>query len=319
MLAGKITDDHGAKSNQRTLSIVSHNLFMVSKKLANWEQETRARLIVEADYIKNRDIVVLQEVFDPHARQILKAGLLHQYPYQTDVVGQTKGTQTAKWDSTTGAFASWALENGGTMVLSKWPILEQRQHIFSNACGVETAFNFGFVYAKIDYPGGPLHVLGTHLQPQDPYCFLVAPETVRRSQLQEIHAFMAHQLQSDGVSLLSNDTVIYAGDMNIIRSSAAEYASMLLALEAVPPDEYVGLNATWHPLENALAGYYWPNGGPEFLDYVLLHNQYRRRVMRSRLEALMAKSGQEYMVASGDRYHELSDHYPVLMSIELLV
>ncbi|EMO29433.1 sphingomyelinase C domain protein [Leptospira interrogans serovar Bataviae str. HAI135] len=68
-----------------------------------------------------------------------------EYPDKTDVIGKTKDD----WDQTLGDFRTQT-NNGGVVVLSKWPIQEKIQYIFKNhGCGNDTFYNKGFVYVKI--------------------------------------------------------------------------------------------------------------------------------------------------------------------------
>ena len=47
---------------------MTHNVYMLSTNLyPNWGQTERADLIGAADYIKNQDVVILNEVFDNSA------------------------------------------------------------------------------------------------------------------------------------------------------------------------------------------------------------------------------------------------------------
>lgn len=51
-----------------TLKVMTHNVYMLSTNLyPNWGQSERADLIGAADYIKNQDVVILNEVFDNSA------------------------------------------------------------------------------------------------------------------------------------------------------------------------------------------------------------------------------------------------------------
>lgn len=58
-----------ASTNQNdALKVMTHNVYMLSTNLyPNWGQTERADLIGAADYIKNQDVVILNEVFDNSA------------------------------------------------------------------------------------------------------------------------------------------------------------------------------------------------------------------------------------------------------------
>lgn len=128
---------------------------------------TRAGLISNSDYIKNHDVLVLQECFDLTACDAIRSGLASQCkttvmmirllficrrpipllsltqlffsdgalldPYQTPTVGHSK----SGWDSTSGSYSSTSVENGGVTILSKWPIKQKHQFVYKNGCGAD--------------------------------------------------------------------------------------------------------------------------------------------------------------------------------------
>ena len=72
--------------------------------------------------------------------------LQSQYPYQTPIVG--KGTDG--WQKTSGTYRKVKPVSGGVGIVSKWPIVEQEQHIYKKGCGADKAGNKGFAYIKIN-------------------------------------------------------------------------------------------------------------------------------------------------------------------------
>lgn len=54
--------------------------------------------------------------------------------------------------------------------MSKWPIVQQEQHIYKDGCGADKLSNKGFAYIKINKNGKYHHIIGTHLQAEDPTC-----------------------------------------------------------------------------------------------------------------------------------------------------
>ena len=101
------------------LRVLTHNVYMLSTNLyPNWGQNLRASMIAQADYLKNQDVVILNEAFDNTASATLLNGLAAQYPYQTPVLGR----DTTGWNATLGAYSSMTPEDGGMAIVSKWPI-----------------------------------------------------------------------------------------------------------------------------------------------------------------------------------------------------
>ncbi|MDR4363011.1 sphingomyelin phosphodiesterase, partial [Bacillus anthracis] len=170
-----------------TLKVMTHNVYMLSTNLyPNWGQSERADLIGAADYIKNQDVVILNEVFDNSASDRLLGNLKKEYPNQTAVLGRSNGNE---WDKTLGSYSSATPEDGGVAIVSKWPIVEKVQYVFANGCGPDNLSNKGFVYTKIKKNDRFVHVIGTHLQAEDSMCGKTSPASVRTNQLKEIQDF----------------------------------------------------------------------------------------------------------------------------------
>lgn len=130
------------------LNVLSYNLFLYSKEdtyFGYWEEEERAELLAKSKFMKNQDVIVLEEAFDMNARNILLNNLALEYPDQTDVIGKTRDG----WNQTLGDFRQ-NVNNGGVVVLSKWPIQEKIQYIFKNhGCGNDALYDKGFAYVKL--------------------------------------------------------------------------------------------------------------------------------------------------------------------------
>jgi hypothetical protein len=97
MLSAVVPAAHAAYPDD--LRLLTHNVYMLSTNLyPNWGQNYRAGVIANADYMKNHDVVILNEAFDNTASTTLLNGLASQYPYQTPVLGRSK----SGWDATLG-------------------------------------------------------------------------------------------------------------------------------------------------------------------------------------------------------------------------
>ncbi len=210
------------------LRVLTHNVYMLSTNLyPNWGQNLRASMIAQADYLRNQDVVIINEAFDNTASATLLNGLATQYPYQTPVLGRS----TADWNATLGAYSSLTPEDGGVAIVSKWPIEEKVQFVYSAGCGADALSNKGFVYVRINRNGQKYHIVGTHVQAQDSSCSAGQPESVRRQQFTNIRDFLA------GKGIPANEVVLIGGDMNVVRTSP-EYASMLSTLDVNAPTAY---------------------------------------------------------------------------------
>ncbi|KAG0001662.1 hypothetical protein BGZ80_009230 [Entomortierella chlamydospora] len=287
-----------------TLSVLTNNLYLMSKILyPNWGQDTRAQLIANSDYIKYHDVIVFEECWDSSPCGILRNGLQSQYPYQTPTVGSTK----SGWDSTSGSYSSMIPENGGVVIMSKWPITQKRQFIYKDACGADWFSLKGFAYVEINYQGTNIHVFGTHTQSDDSACTSGQAAGDRASQLSSMRSYI------DSLNIPSDELVIMAGDFNIDRNSA-EYASTLTRLSANQAGTFDGFAYTWDPDTNEIAHYNYPNDPSQYIDFVFTDKKHK--AVNSMVQTSLYVKSPEYTIQSV-AYHEYSDHYPVQSIIEV--
>ncbi|KAG0255444.1 Sphingomyelin phosphodiesterase 3 [Actinomortierella ambigua] len=260
----------------------------------NWGQVHRAGLIAQADFMKSHDVLVFSEAWDKSPRDTLVNGLKSEYPYWTEAVGHTK----SNWDSTTGSYNYLTPLNGGVVIMSKWPILEKHQYIYTVGCGADWFALKGFAYVKINYKGKNLHIFGTHLQSDDKGCRWGQAASMRMIQLQEMRSYI------DGKNIPKNELVLMSGDFNIVRDTA-EFDNSVLgnALQAHRPTAYTGHSSTWDPTANAIANYYYPSDAPQYIDFTLVdknHAQAQSNVQ----DALKIKSPS--YVLKGETWDEYS-------------
>ncbi|KAF9582015.1 hypothetical protein BGW38_000770 [Lunasporangiospora selenospora] len=257
-----------------TLSVLSNNVYFLSEVLyPNWGQRHRAQLIADSQYIKGHDVVVIQECFDTDPCTILRDGLRSQYPHMTPVVGQTRGG----WDSTSGSYSSTASENGGVLIMSKWPIKQKHQFVYKYGCGADWFSNKGFAYVVLDYKGTNLHVFGTHLQSDASGCTSGQAARFRTSALEAWRGYI------NGRKIPANEPVIMAGDFNIIRDSS-EYKSFLSTLQVNPPSAFT--------------------------------DKHHSQGIKSLTQSVLKLKTTPYEL-KGATYDDYSDHYPVQGLIEL--
>jgi sphingomyelin phosphodiesterase len=284
------------------LRLLAHNVYMLSTNLyPNWAQNYRAGLIASADYMKNHDVVILNEAFDNTASAALLNGLASQYPYQTPVLGRSQ----SGWDATLGSYSTTTPEDGGVAIVSKWPIEEKVQVVYSAACGADALSNKGFVYVRVNRNGQPYHIIGTHVQAEDSTCGSGQPAAIRAQQFADIRNFIANK------GIPANEAVFVSGDLNVVRDSS-EYATMLSNLQVNAPNAYAGVNYTWDPANNGIANYNYPTAGREYLDYILV-SRHHAQPSYWHNQALDVPSAPWEVTAGGRtyRYKDYSDHYPV--------
>ncbi|KAG0028929.1 hypothetical protein BGZ81_004280 [Podila clonocystis] len=290
-----------------TLSVMTFNVFFLPNILFmfNWGQSLRARRIADSKFIKGHDVLVVEECFDYTACDILRQGLLAEYPYQTPTVGERSGG-TKPWSSTDSFSSIRTGANGGVVIFSKWPIKEQRQFIFNNHCGIDGFSNKGFAQVILDYNGTNLHVYGTHMQSDDSGCGKGVARQKRERNLEHWRKYI------DGTKVPANELIILAGDFNIERNTA-EFNSLLTNFDVDQPDAYLGHPHTLDTLDNSIAR---ANKGPsEYLDYVLLDEKHRAGV-KSLTQTVLREKTSDFKLGMGT-YNDYSDHYPVHAVIQV--
>ena len=289
------------------IKVLSYNTFLLPNlgaSMTQWSQEERASRLGKAGFLKNYDVLLLQECFDMSASNKLRKNLSGTFPYLTPILGGSK----EGWDSTSGNWGKIALGDGGVMIASKYPIEQMNQHIFNTrGCPLlEDLSKKGFVYVRIRKDGKPIHFITTHMQSDDAGC-QGNDVAVRTAQLQEIKAYV------DALNIPANEMVILGGDFNVMKDTR-EYADMLQLLEVSAP-AYRGLPYTRDTKSNTMASYHEPDPElSEYLDYIffsknhLAPSSWYNVVFDPVSSTLMT-----YTNLSKEKYYwaDYSDHYPV--------
>ncbi|TCP69205.1 sphingomyelin phosphodiesterase [Baia soyae] len=284
------------------VKILVHNVYMLPQSLyPNWGQVKRADLISEAAYIKSNDLIIFNELYDNEASTRLLGKIKNQYPYQTPVLGRGEDG----WDSTQGSYSRFTPEDGGVSIVSKYPILEKIQHVYSKGCGTDWYANKGFAYVQMKKDNRIYHVIGTHMQSDDEGCSAGEAASIRKTQMSEMRQFIEKK------KIPAEEVLFIGGDLNVIKGSS-EYPSMINDLHVTEPTAYTGFSSTWDPTTNGITKYNYPNLAPQHLDYILVEKNHAKP-QNWYVESLYAKSP-EWSVTSWFKkysYTDYSDHYPV--------
>ena len=297
VLAGSlVTPSASAEAGPR---VATYNVFMLPRTLyPNWGQDQRADLIASEGVLRGQDVVVLQEAFDNSASDKLLGHLAGEYPHQTPVVGRSR----EGWDATLGSYSGVRPEDGGAVVLSRWPITEKTQFIYGDSCGADAQSNKGFAYTTIQSPDGPLHVIGTHMQADDGGCHGSQAE-VRKKQLASIAGFVRDR------KIPASERVLVAGDFNI-DAAAGEFADGLNTLGATAP-EMPGHRYSYDSSTNSVAHDQAPNGPDQRLDYVLPLRGYELQRWANQVGVVHSPPWTVTSWGQSHTYTDFSDHYPV--------
>jgi endonuclease/exonuclease/phosphatase family metal-dependent hydrolase len=259
-----------AASAEVTFDVLTYNVLMLP--VLPRGQDRRAPLI--ARRLAGYDAIVLQEAYSDRHRAALLAGLAAEYPHRTRILGADL----------------WLRQDGGVIVLSRWPIARQRQLRFGDLCaGRDCLADKGALYARITKLGQSVNLFATHLQSGQ------TQSAIRERQLELIKAMI------DALAIGPDEPVLIAGDLNVDRLADArtgEFAAMTRILSAAHPAPPKGraIEPTFDPARNPLAG----GSRRECLDYVLYSEAH--------LRPLAAFNAVRRLTADG---RPLSDHFAV--------
>lgn len=268
------------KKDKDIINVLAYNVFMLTPPIGSSDETARANIVF--DYVKEHDVIILSEAFYNDARENhLLPRLALEYPYKTDVVDE-----------------SGSIEDGGVLIVSRWPI-EIDSHIVFNDCdGTDCLSAKGAKYARINKLGVKYHIFGTHTQAfKDP-----SGIAARQSQLTQMRNWI------DSWNIPSNERVLIGGDLNVdkIQNLGGEYTDMLNRLNVEEPN-YIGENFTFKPSINGYA-----SGDEEFLDYVMVDKSHLcPLISTNETQIIRHVEGVDNLWDNNDLELDLSDHFAV--------
>ncbi|ETV96078.1 hypothetical protein H310_10719 [Aphanomyces invadans] len=143
-----------------------------------------------------------------------------------------------------------SLINGGVLIVSKWPILREAQHIYRNACHYSDCLAAkGVKYARINKTVGntskAFNVFATHMQAWS----TPLGRADRVKQASQFHEFV------EALEIPHTEPLIFAGDFNVDNHSFADEVSHLIQLLHATAPALVGAQQyTSDPRTNLLVG-----------------------------------------------------------------
>jgi|TARA_Y100000310_G_scaffold331912_1_gene406444 endonuclease/exonuclease/phosphatase family metal-dependent hydrolase len=227
-----------------TLTVLTYNTFL---RTPTWffrdNQDWRIQHM--PGRLSGYDVVVLQEAFSSdHRRRVLDA-LKSDYPYQSKILG----------------FDQLFSLNGGVVVLSRWPIDREAEHIFSVCNWPDCWVKKGVVYVRLNVNQQVVHLFGLHLQAEDEF----AP--TRLKQLGEVEVFVQAQ------RIPPHEPVLIAGDFNVdyfANDTDGEFDALAGALNTVFPEPQPA--ASYDSATNSML----QEDAKQRLDYVLYCRDHRQ-------------------------------------------
>ncbi|MDQ3565209.1 MAG: sphingomyelin phosphodiesterase [Pseudomonadota bacterium] len=254
-----------------SFNVLAYNIYMRPTTLFANDQSDRGAVLPSK--LRGFDVIVFSEAFDDTVRNQLLADLRGEYPHRTRILGADRGVE----------------QDGGVIIVSRWPITAEAQRLYGDVCvGDDCKADKGVLYARSEKHGQTYHVFASHTQAGDG----TEQQQTRMRQLGIIKSFI------DGRGLSDTEPVFIAGDLNVNKYDAGEYAAMLRILDAWYPQPF-GHPYTVDSTSNRRAG------GRSYLDYVLVSNRHLQP-MNAIIETLIPRSPTPF---GGD--YDLSDHFPV--------
>lgn len=277
-------------ANPNLLHIFCYNPGILMPLEINDQDEIQRAEVMYKAIPKNMDVLIFQEFFEPAQVNKILNDLKPWYPYHT-------GQHNRILINNIG-------QDGGVRIVSRYPILEEKEISFSeNGCVPNDFFslfaNKGVKYAKINKHGQILHVFGTHtsLQPCDLY---VMGKFISDMNLPE-----------DEVVIMGGD---YNVDMNRFKNGSDDYAIMLDTLNALEPTYLTFLNdRSYSATTSGLSHMYCCNPeGRQHLDYVFVSGKHK-------MPRLLTNRSQQARLNEPDAsfgIFDLGDHLPIYARIE---
>src|SRR5690606_17101089 len=172
--------------------VLTFNTALLPEPVSYTLPSVRAGLM--APHLEGYDALVLQEAFVDGWRDALLDALAAAYPYRGDLVGSD------------GAGGLGLRQDGGILILSRWPIVRTATLTFGDTCsGTDCLADKGVAYVAIRKGDHTYHVFGTHAQSS----FGLDAAAVRARQFELFAAFVAEQ------DIPTDEVVLLAGDFNV--------------------------------------------------------------------------------------------------------
>ncbi|PME47668.1 endonuclease [Vibrio lentus] len=268
-------------STTNSINIITYNVWLLSH-IGKYMDYRDIRI---AAAVKNNDVVFMQEVFRRENELRLNADMQRHFQYVSD---KLDGGGSNTYD-------------GGVITYSKYPIVEQAQHVFDNCRGTDCAADKGVLYTKIIKDSRPYHLFNLHLGSWNSR----EHRNIRMLQVGEILAFV------EQLDLPDNEPVIFGGDFNIAKHKfPLDFTQMLRVLDLQEPPLNGSLTYSYDPLVNQNLSDS-DESAQERLDYLLYSNNGSVVASSSKIEVLRSFDDDMWGV------WDLSDHLAVSARFEV--
>ncbi|MBV6702657.1 sphingomyelin phosphodiesterase [Kitasatospora aureofaciens] len=328
LLAGGIAAPSASAAPQAsptTLSVFAFNVDLGTAVVDSTQNEQAARRTPVIEQIvrqHNADVVILDEQFNNSSTADINSNLADLYPYRTPVVGQT--CSGGGWTGVSGNCSnSWFVINGGTMILSKYPITAQYAHIFSNSTYGTWDYhaNKGAALVQVNKNGTTAWVVGTHLQADEADTSTDTTQATRLGQLGEIRSWV------NGI-VGSSAPVLIGGDLNVEYfhgQSRGDYGNAQYAVDGVLGTPATDPSQTLNTMDCTVSAWCqymagvetFPKDYRDNLDYIGYLNAPGRPVPTSMSAVKIDFDPQAGWTPGRLDTNAPSDHYPVEATFQL--
>ncbi|MGW2253070.1 sphingomyelin phosphodiesterase [Kitasatospora sp. NPDC001660] len=307
------------------LSVFAFNVDLGTAVVDSTQNEQAARRTPVIEQIvrqHNADVVILDEQFNNSSTADINAKLADLYPYRTPVVGQT--CSGGGWTGISGnCSSSWFVINGGTMILSKYPITAQYAHVFSNSTYGTWDYhaNKGAALVRVNKNGSTAWVVGTHLQADESDTSTDTTQATRLGQLGEIRSWV------NGIAG-TGAPVLIGGDLNVEYfhgQARGDYANAQYAVDGVLGTPATDPNQTLNTMDCTVSAWCqymsgvetFPKDYRDDLDYIGYLNAPGRPVPASMSTVRIDIDPQQGWISGQSDTNAPSDHYPVEATFQL--
>ena len=143
-------------TDPQELGMITYNIkdfpFYIGVAVDLNKRSSRIDYLINSDYLKNTDVVLLEEAWDRDDRKKIIAGLKSIYPYSVDPVPNNDYTKPL---------------NSGLLVLSRYPITKNHfidYQDYQTLTNADKFSNKGALYIQVNKGGQPYNIIMTHTQ-----------------------------------------------------------------------------------------------------------------------------------------------------------
>jgi hypothetical protein len=190
--------------------------------------------------------------------------------------------------------------NSGVWIFSKYPIGKQDFITYNKKKGSDIFARKGATYLELSVYDKKIQIVGSHTQS------LTKHISTRTTQFCQLKSEMMDKYFQDSVPQF------IIGDLNCNYYDSDEYCKMIDLLD-VNHAVFSGEKYSWNGLENDLANKFSEHT-LELLDYIFLRNQQQQHA--EIISTSILKPYSDSCICD-KKFHNLSDHHPVLSTILL--